>query len=181
MPIDRRNAVDQAVQDTPSTPTSIDRRSFLRGDFRGRRIPLLPPWSVDPQRFLSLCTRCGDCLEACPEGILSMVGGGYPEVRFDRGECTFCGECAEVCRPGALRAEGEPWRLRAVVGAECLVHGGVACQVCGDHCDAGAIRFIHRAGRMPAPVLDRDACNGCGACYAPCPTRAIGFTEEETR
>lgn len=29
-----------------------------------------PPWAIEESQFLSLCSRCGDCFEACPNGLL---------------------------------------------------------------------------------------------------------------
>jgi ferredoxin-type protein NapF len=31
----------------------------------------------------------------------------------------------------------------------------------------------YRVGAIAIPVVDVDSCNGCGACYAPCPVNAI--------
>jgi electron transfer flavoprotein alpha subunit len=44
------------------------------------------------------CTACGECLEACPFGILRLEGG---VLIIDDG-CTMCGACVEVCGEGAL-------------------------------------------------------------------------------
>ncbi len=29
-----------------------------------------PPWAIDESQFLTLCTRCGDCFKACPNGLI---------------------------------------------------------------------------------------------------------------
>ncbi len=44
------------------------------------------------------CTACGQCLDACPFGILRLEGG---VLIIDEG-CTMCGACVEVCGEGAL-------------------------------------------------------------------------------
>ena len=156
----------------------LSRRQFLRGEFRQDSTTQRPPWSRRPAEFFERCTRCGDCLAVCETGILVRGDGGFPEVRFDHGECTFCAACVERCSTGALvRTGAAPWRLTAVIGADCLAARGVVCQVCGDLCAARALRFPPRLGAASTPVLDGRACTGCGACVAPCPTRAITLTE----
>ena len=40
-------------------------------------------------------------------------------------------------------------------------------------CDTSAIRFRPRIGGVPLPEVDAAACNGCGACIAPCPVSAV--------
>jgi len=149
-----------------------------RGFFRGRPRPkgeIRPPWALDEPAFTDACTRCNDCLAACPEKIVVTGGGGFPTVDFRHGACTFCGNCVSACIPGALaRTEGgRPWLLKASIGAVCLPTQGVECRVCGDFCDARAIRFAPRLGGSPLPAIDKDTCTGCGACVAPCPTAAI--------
>ncbi|MCL2523990.1 MAG: ferredoxin-type protein NapF [Betaproteobacteria bacterium] len=150
------------------------RRGFLRGRSRPKA-ELRPPWALPEAAFVDHCTRCRDCLPACPQGIVVSGDGGYPRIDFSRGECTFCAACVTACQPQALlRREGEaPWACRASVGAACLPQHGVECRVCGDYCAAGAIRFPPRLGGSPLPAIDAERCTGCGACLAPCPGGAI--------
>ncbi len=149
-----------------------------RGFFRGRARPqvqMRPPWALPEAGFIDACTRCDDCLKACPTGILLAGDGGFPTVDFQRGECTFCADCVAACQPKALlRVEEQAaWSGKAVIGDACLPKQGVECRVCGDFCEARAIRFIPRLGGSPLPELDPEKCTTCGACVAPCPTQAI--------
>lgn len=152
-----------------------------RGFFRGRPRPqaqIRPPWALAEDAFVDRCSRCNDCLAACPTRILIAGDGGYPTVDFGRGECTFCSACVEACQPQALfkqSPEAAPWALKAVVGDSCLPRHGVECRVCGEHCDASAICFRPRLGGSSLPEIDNERCTGCGACAAPCPTRAISL------
>jgi ferredoxin-type protein NapF len=154
------------------------RRQFLRGRFSARHSspgsPLRPPWALGEEAFLAACTRCGDCVRACPQGIL-LEDGGYPRIEFGKGECTFCGDCAAACQPGALRrAEGQvPWRLLPLIGDACLARQNVMCRSCGDACAALAIRFRPQVGGAALPEVIAERCSGCGGCVAPCPARAV--------
>lgn len=156
-----------------------------RGFFRGRPRPkaeIRPPWALAEALFTDRCTRCNDCLKACPEQILVAGDGGFPTVDFKRGECTFCGDCVTACEPLALqRADGTAvWSIKAQIAPTCLPEHGVECRVCGDFCDARAIRFTPRLGGSPLPAIDREQCTGCGACVAPCPVSAISLTLPQT-
>lgn len=61
-----------------------------------------------PQRAPSACIRCGNCLAACPVGLLPMemharIGAGRFDAAAELGlrDCLACGCCAYVC-PAAL-------------------------------------------------------------------------------
>ncbi|WP_028792277.1 ferredoxin-type protein NapF [Thauera linaloolentis] len=160
---------------------SPTRRGFLRGRMRAVAPAMRPPWALVEPVFLAACTRCDACIDACPTTILVRADGGYPAADFSLGECTFCGECAARCEPRALvrGADGAaPWALKASIGHGCLAESGVECRVCGENCPMGAIRFRPRLGGVALPQLDDSACTGCGACFAPCPTRAIALGAE---
>ncbi|MBI5041834.1 MAG: ferredoxin-type protein NapF [Gammaproteobacteria bacterium] len=165
---------------------SISRTQFLRGDFSGRRASQRPPWAVPEARFVDLCTRCNACADDCPRGLLRAGAGGYPVIDFSRGGCSFCGECVDACAQGALTrrfqgVEHTPWRLAAHVEDHCLSLHGVLCRVCGEHCGADAIRFRPELGGRLQPLIDAQACNGCGTCYAVCPSHALAFAERATQ
>ena len=156
----------------------VNRRQFLRGNFKAAPAPQRPPWALAEESFLDACTRCGACVPVCPTRIIVIVRG-YPEVDFKLGECTFCGACAAACRDGALpRADAEalPWNIKAQIADNCLAKRGVECRICGDHCAVAAIRFSPRLGGPPVAEIDPAACTGCGACVAPCPVNAISIT-----
>lgn len=160
----------------------LSRRSFLRARPRGDTAPLRPPWSLSETAFIERCTRCGVCIERCETGLLHKGSGGFPEARFDSGGCNACGECVRVCTPGAIRrGEGSPpWDHKANIGDACLARQKVVCRTCGEHCEAGAIRFRLEKGGVALPRLDPSLCNGCGMCVASCPSRAIHFRSVES-
>ena len=154
------------------------RRRLLGGRVREGAVlrPIVrPPWSQSEDRFTDRCTRCDDCVKVCPNHLIRRGDGGFPVLDFTQATCTFCAECVRVCTTGALVKDDSvaPWNVRAHIGAACLAKQQVECRVCGEACDAGAIRFRPTLGGVTQPELDGAACTGCGACIAPCPTRAI--------
>lgn len=155
----------------------VSRRRFLGGRSPGPA-PFRPPWSVAEAAFLDRCSRCDDCLAACPTGLLKRGQGGYPEADFADAACTFCGDCAAACATGAIGRDTtqKPWSFGIAIGEGCLAAQNVECRVCGEACDADAIRFRPRIGGVPLPDVDNAACTGCGACIAPCPVVAVTRT-----
>lgn len=152
----------------------IARRSFLRGRLGTKALPLRPPWALTEDAFIASCTRCGDCVKACPTGLLSAIQGNFPVADFSAAYCDFCGLCVKACQPAALqRTEVAPWDLLANIGDGCLTRQGVVCRSCGDACDVEAIRFPPRLGGVAQPELENTRCTGCGECLPFCPTRAI--------
>jgi len=159
------------------------RRFFVRGTLRevaARELaaPLRPPWSLaDEAAFQSRCTRCNDCLAACPRGLIVRGDGGYPQMCFARGGCDLCGLCLRTCASGALAPEvAAPIRWRIQVQAGCLAHRRVECRICAEVCAApGALRFTPALGGIAQLQVDAAACTGCGDCVSACPVGAIAM------
>ena len=161
--------------------SQLSRASFLRGNIFGTRNIVRPPWALSESAFTDQCTRCNDCITACPENIIEAGRGGFPVISFANGECTFCGDCHRTCEPGALHAssaDARPWDLTVTLGADCLGEQGIVCRLCEDQCEARAIRFP-KLGGAGAPKIDRQSCTGCGACIAPCPVDAIAAQPQQ--
>lgn len=157
------------------------RRFLLRGAVQAARsaevpTPARPPWALPEARFTEVCTRCGDCVRACPRALLSPGDGGFPEIRFLEQGCNFCGDCRTACTPGALDREPDAaafrWRVR--VSESCLARQRVECRLCADACDVRALRFVPALGGIAQLQVDLQACTGCGDCVPPCP---VGATE----
>lgn len=156
----------------------ISRRALLRGNLGAPHAPR-PPWTSD--NFTDDCVRCGDCIEACPPQILIKGDGGFPQIDFQVDGCTFCGKCAESCAQPVFDRARTALPGRAVFGDKCLAFAGIHCQSCQDACEPRAIRFRPALGRAPSPQLELDACTGCGACVAVCPTNSIALEPSHGR
>jgi len=158
-----------------SAPQS-SRRSFLRGNVKSDVVPVRPPWT-DEQLLVETCTRCNDCITACPENVLVRGEGGYPafDPKQGYGMCTFCGDCAKACSQGTFDAARSPaWSLRAEIApAACLAEAAIHCETCRDSCDASAIDKIFRIGKPARLQISVETCTGCGACISVCPADAV--------
>jgi ferredoxin len=58
-----------------------------------------------------ICTGCGQCVENCPDDVLSLDGGkAKPGSGIFIG-CIACGQCVAICPTGAIAVEGRGMRL----------------------------------------------------------------------
>ena len=140
-----------------------------------------PPWISDINFFKQNCDGCGKCVTSCENNILFIDKAGYPRVDFSQGECSFCGDCAKNC-PQDIFDYGEsilPWNLKATITLDCLSHNNVLCRTCVEHCEMEAIKIPKTNGTLGAPFVLTEMCDGCGACFSPCPVRAVKITSNE--
>ncbi len=168
----------------PTVARTISRRQFLRGNFHKEKEDIRPPWALLENDFINTCTRCGDCIDKCPEKIIVKGDGGFPSINFNLGGCTFCQECVTACKEGALTissTDHSPWGLIADISAKCISLHGVTCRSCADSCEEESISFHHQPGGISQPLIDTKSCTGCGSCVAPCPVHAIKVSENKVR
>lgn len=170
---------------TATDQISPSRRNFLRGNVSNRVRLIRPPWSANDVLFREKCTRCDDCLDACPEAIIYRGDDGYPGINFSQAGCTYCAECLVSCSTGALHGLcsdiQQAWNHTMRISENCLSITGVVCRACGDHCETRAIHFtLLRQGRS-LPEINPRSCNGCGQCVAICPANAISIHESKHR
>ena len=92
-----------STEDGPGIRTTV----FFKG------CPLHCTWCHNPesiskqmqtQWFAVRCIGCQTCVEACPNGCLTLLEDG---VHIDRDRCQACGTCAEACPSGAMEALGK--------------------------------------------------------------------------
>ncbi len=100
-----------AIHDGPGIRTTI----FFKG------CPLHCPWCHNPEGIKmerelifweDRCISCGDCVEVCPTGAISM-NGKFPEI--DANKCDLCGECLKVCHPEAIEIVGRKYTVEEVM------------------------------------------------------------------
>jgi pyruvate formate lyase activating enzyme len=91
-----------SIYDGPGIRTTV----FFKG------CPLHCSWCQNPESQLSRvelsffqerCTRCGTCVDACPDEALRLTPNG---VDRDDARCSRCGRCSEVCPEGATELIG---------------------------------------------------------------------------
>lgn len=141
-----------------------------------RTLPVFrPPGAIDEFQFLSGCTRCGDCITACPYEAIRKAPerlgsiGGTPIIEADTAACMMCPDfpCIDSCEPGVLTRLLPPIMGTAKVTEHlCLAHHHTTCTVCSERCPVdGAITVTD--GK---PMVNEDTCTGCGVCRYVCPS-----------
>ncbi|BBB22536.1 ferredoxin-type protein NapF [Abyssogena phaseoliformis symbiont OG214] len=154
----------------------MTRAQLLRGGWGSSKKSIIrPPWSKNEVLFIDLCSRCGACIETCPENIIILGSGKFPVVDFQKGECNFCHQCAEVCQYHAFDVKQQPWHIKIDIKDNCLSKIGVVCQSCSDVCQQNVINFSLQMGGVPSIDLNTDVCTGCGACVEVCPKNSISM------
>lgn len=124
------------------------------------------------------CLGCGDCVEACQFGAISMdPETGLPVV--DEEKCTACGACVKACPKHIIELRNKgPKGRRVFVSCVNKDKGGVArkacsaacigCGKCAKVCPFGAITVENNLA-----YIDFTKCKLCKKCVAECPTEAI--------
>ncbi len=171
------------------TMAAMDRRAFLRGGLgqAARQIAgdesaiswIRPPYAVAEDDFQRDCSRCGDCIKACPHGVIfslsAELGGAVadtPALNLLNHGCHLCADwpCVTACEAGVLvLPEDDPQQApvalaRVTINTEtCLPYSGPECGACADSCPVGALHF-----NGTRPEIDAVRCLGCGMCREAC-------------
>lgn len=178
----------------PDGSGPVDRRGFFTRGLRralqeavgslGERIAptahVRPPGALPEPAFVAACTRCAECVHACPVHAITLLppaaglAAGTPVLDVAVTACVMCAEmpCARACPTPALEVPSQGWRdvrmAALVVDQErCITWRDVECGICVRVCPVGedALRLDERGRPVVGP-----ACTGCGQCLAACVT-----------
>ena len=152
-----------------------------------RQTPLTPPGSLSASNMVSHCTGCQLCVSECPNQVLrpsaDLMHLMQPVMSYERGHCRpECTRCSEVCPAGAIKPIDIEEKSSIQIGhavwikKNCVpITDGVECGNCARHCPTGAIEMVmldENDEESPmVPVVNEEACIGCGACEYVCPAR----------
>lgn len=144
-----------------------------------------PPGALPQRLFLDTCTRCTDCVDACPYGSIRRLGpefgadAGTPAIIPTESPCYLCEgmPCIAACQPKALvqrPLEDFNMGLAVLQPSRCYLSQGQPCDYCLTRCPLGTDAIALGPDRIP--LVDRDGCAGCGVCAYLCPADALKIT-----
>ncbi|KEY58213.1 ferredoxin-type protein NapF [Serratia sp. DD3] len=126
-----------------------------------------PPQSLPEILFNATCNGCGECVNRCPYGLLS-VEQDQVVLNIDFTECDFCLKCTAACQTGALRNIMPcDTLLRPQISQSCLGRQD-SCQMCVINCPQQALAFQLDDRGVRQLQYDDACCNGCGMCKLSC-------------
>jgi MauM/NapG family ferredoxin protein len=151
---------------------------------------LRPPGAMEPGEFESVCSRCGQCVEACPAEAIhldpnGLIADGFPYIVPADQPCVVCEDlaCMKSCPTGALQLVD---RLAIDLGTAkvdhdlCLRDRGENCTLCLDVCpvmDEEPARCALVASPLTGKIIvHKNICIGCGLCENRCPTEPRAIT-----
>jgi len=145
-----------------------------------------PPHALPELEFLLACTRCGNCISACPHQVVFPLSArrgaqvvGTPALDLLNRGCHLCDDwpCVKACEPGALafpavdddRQPPPPvvpphLAVASIDTDHCLPYSGPECGACRDSCPVPDALVWRRE----QPHIDADLCCGCALCREAC-------------
>ena len=153
----------------------------------GRPVPLSflrPPGAVAEAAFLEKCTRCTDCIEACPYQSIRRLGSEFgsvadtPAIIAYESPCHLCADlpCISACTTGALQpvARHEVAMGTAFIDTtRCYLAANQPCDYCLIRCPLSDTAIGLNGKGLPQ--VNAEHCTGCGVCVHQCPADAIAI------
>jgi len=162
-----------------------------------------PPFAINELEFLLACTRCNDCVDACPHNVIfnlsARVGAsaaGTPALDLLNKGCHLCEDwpCVIACTVNALHIEqlissdedseqnSESMNPSQVTPPK-LSFASLNKEIClpysGPECGA-CIDSCPLEGALTIhdnkPAIIEENCNGCGLCREVCITEPKAIT-----
>ncbi|HET9942248.1 MAG TPA: 4Fe-4S dicluster domain-containing protein [Terriglobia bacterium] len=144
----------------PEKPAPAMRTDWLR-----------PPGAIGEAIFLERCTKCSDCMKACPHESIVIHQDGTPVIYPDQMPCYLCDDtpCIAACATEALLPVGSvnEARMGVAVINHRLCTAGQGCHACVSKCPTDALTMDFDAQRLVVAV---ERCVGCGMCEHVCRT-----------
>jgi ferredoxin-type protein NapG len=133
---------------------------------------LRPPGAVEEPLFLERCTKCNDCVTACPPGAITAHPlDGTPVLFADQSPCLLCEDlpCITACETEALLpVEGITHVQMGIARvSHRLCTAGQGCHACVSKCPTDAL--VMDVASLHLSVV-KEACVGCGMCEMICKT-----------
>jgi ferredoxin-type protein NapG len=151
-----------------------------------KKKPFRPPGAIEESAFLKACTRCDECIKACPENAImkiiqpNSIAHLTPIINFRESPCRLCHDlpCAKSCATGALikveLISEVKIGIAKINGTSCYAWLGQDCEYCINSCPlTGEAILKDNDGR---PVINESKCAGCGVCENICPVRIPAIT-----
>lgn len=141
-----------------------------------------PPFALDELEFLLACTRCGECISACPHDVIFALSPrlgiqvvGTPALDLGNKGCHLCQDwpCVQSCEPRALQlppvdqdqiANPQPFAKVSINTTQCLPYQGPECAACDGSCPVPDT-FVFISER---PQINHATCTGCALCREAC-------------
>lgn len=155
-----------------------------------------PPGSLEEDKFLDRCVRCGECIRVCSTAGAGLQYGGFesgftgiwtPILLPETGYCEYnCNMCGQVCPTGAIHPLTLEQKKEIKIGTahfektRCIPwYYGENCMVCEEHCplpdkaikfrESNTIAMDGKESSVLLPYVDETLCIGCGICVTRCP------------
>jgi ferredoxin-type protein NapG len=171
--------IGNAVGDIVKTKvTAITNPGSSPDDDPKKRRYIRPPGALKEKEFLALCTKCDECVKACPHysiGKLNKdfdIADGTPIIVPEETPCYLCEglPCISACKEGALvevKDKEEVAMGKAYINeSNCMAYGVQFCEQCVRNCPIPDAMYMEDN----KPVIRKEKCVGCGVCVTVCKT-----------